>query len=217
VERQWHRAILGLLLAAGVGLIVWRLAPNGQRAIPVLTGVLIAVTAWYADRTHEMVREMRAARAAQVRPKLVPTIDRLGPNALTPKVLSVGPGPAFDVKVKLTLHPDGPSADYVAGVVTPGRGQALLFRDPASHQVLVTIDEMSRYDRVHLTGSCKDALATSMTVDETLDLAAYVTAWKAGLWKAPGATKRQGREPLEAIVEILDLIEHHVREMVQPD
>lgn len=94
-----------------------------------------------------MVREMRAARAAQVRPKLVPSIDRVAVRAITPKVLSVGPGPAFEVKVTLTLEPSGPSGDYVAAVLNPGRGQALFFRSPARNEVMVTVDELSRYER----------------------------------------------------------------------
>lgn len=214
--KLWQRWSLGFLLAAGIAAVVWLLAPSGHRAIPVLTGVLIAVTAWYADRTQEMVREMRAARAAQVRPKIVPSIQRIAANAMTPKVLSVGAGPAFNVNVTLTLEPGGPSGGYVAGVLTPGRGQPLLFRDPDSHQVMARVDEIGRYERVRLTGTCQDALGTPVDVDETMDLAAYVAAWRAGLWATPGATKR-GKAPLEAIEEILDLIEHHVREMVQPD
>jgi hypothetical protein len=215
--KPWQRVACGLLLAVGIGAIVWRLAPDGQRAIPVLTGVLVGVTAWYADRTNEMVREMRAARAAQIRPKLVPTVHRMAANAFTPKVLSAGPGSAFDVRVTLTLEPDGPSADFVAGVLSPGRGQALLFRERAAGEVMVKVDELSRFGQLRLTGSCRDGLGEQLAVDETMDLSAYIAAWKAGLWKLPDSTKREGKSPLEAIEEILDLIEHHVREMVQPD
>jgi hypothetical protein len=213
--KSWQRVALGVVLGVGVGVVVWRLAPNGQRAIPVLTGVLIAITAWYADRTHEMVREMRAARAAQLRPKLVVTMDKFAARAITPRVVSVGAGAAFDVNVRVTLEPNGPSGPFVASVLSVGRGQSLIFREQATNKVLASVDEFKSYERVHLTGSCADALGERMKVDETLDLSAYMAAYEEGLWKTPGGTKR-GKEPLEAIEEILDLIEHHIRLMVQP-
>jgi hypothetical protein len=215
--KLWHRVVLGLLVVVGIVAIVWRLSPDGQRAIPALTGILIVVTVWYADRTYEMVHEMRAARAAQVQPKIVATMDRLGPNSITPKVLSVGAGSGFDVEVTLALEPEGPSTEYVAAVLRPGRGQAFFFPDPVSKDVMTEVDEIARYDRLHIKGTCRDAFGVEITIDESLDVTKYVAAWKAGLWKRTSVTRREGKEPLEAIEEILDLIEHHIREMVQPD
>jgi len=144
---RWQRMVFWVLLVAGVTAIVWLLAPKGQRAIPALTAVLVGVTAWYADRTNEMVREMPAARAAQVRPNVIASMHRIDVNTMTPKVLSVGPGAAFDVKVTLTLEPAGPSAEYAAAVLLPGRSQVLLFYEPGGKQPIVDIDEIGRYDR----------------------------------------------------------------------
>jgi hypothetical protein len=211
--KVWQRVLIGAFFAALLGAAVeW----GGRRSASLLTAILVFATAVYVDRTHEMVREMRAARSAQLRPKLIVAMDRFAARAMTPKVLSVGAGAAFAVDVSVTLEPNGPSGPFAASVLGVGRGQSLLFRDPKSQVVLASVTDFKRYERVSLKGNCKDALGVSVEVDDTLNLSSYIAAYEAGLWKMPGATKR-GKKPLEAIEEILDLIENHIRTMVQPE
>ena len=212
---RWQRALIGVALVVAI-VVTGLVSPNGHRAIPVLTAVLIAVTTWYADRTHAMVREMQAARAAQLQPKLVLTMDKFSSLHFTPRIVSAGAGAAFSVNVTTTLEPDGPSGPFVSSVLSVGRGQSLLFREPTTKAVLASVDDFKKYKTVSLKGSCADASGNRLDVDETLDLTEYIAAYEAGLWKRPGATER-GKKPLEAIEEILDLIEHHIRQMVQPE
>jgi hypothetical protein len=76
----------------------------------------------------------------------------------------------FDVRVTVALEPDGPSSDYVASVLSPGRGQALFFLDPVNTGPIMTVDQLGRYERVHLRGTCRDAFEAQHLVDETFDL-----------------------------------------------
>jgi hypothetical protein len=118
-----------------------------SRAPAVLAAVLVVVTAWYAWQTQRMVEEMRAARAAQVRPRVVPTLHREASGSLVPRLVNVGSGPAVGVVLAVSLEPDGPRLPYATGFMPPGRGVSLaLDRDGVAEGTRQLFAEPEHYE-----------------------------------------------------------------------
>jgi hypothetical protein len=214
--RGLNRWVFSLVLGAVIVILAVVVSPSDQRAIIGLSGALVLVTMWYARQTQEMVREMQAARTALVQPKLAPTIGRGAGQVLMPKVVSVGSGPAFNVDIEVRLEPNGPSTRYATGVWRPGLAQGLILTEQATQTHVLDEQALEKYQELRVTGTCRDALGNPVQVDEAMDLTAFLAAWRAGLWVRTPKTERD-KPPLDAIEEILDQIEHHIRVMVEPD
>lgn len=54
-------------------------------------------------------------------PKMVPAFRVLGPANLYPRVMNMGAGQQIEVKVKMTLEPDGPSRERPFTICRPNR------------------------------------------------------------------------------------------------
>jgi hypothetical protein len=154
--------------------------------ISVLTAVLVVATIYYAAQTRATVREMKAARSAQVLPRLVPTLAKLPGAQVLLRVVNAGAGPAFGVDVELTLEPGGEPIRFVAPVMAPGEYQDFFApgKGPASTEIqLAAISSV--YTTLHLQGTCSDALGESHPVDEPLDLGHFADVYLAGTWVRP--------------------------------
>ena|SRR5690348_5092026 len=98
------------------------------------TLVLVAVTAYYAWQARQMVGEMRAARASQYSPMLVPRIvahtmfGHLGKYV----VQNVGGGPALAIDVRLHLEPGASAWHLQTTALAPGELR------PFSHEGIST-------------------------------------------------------------------------------
>lgn len=143
-------------------------------ALVVATFALVVITAYYAIQTRRTVVEMRAAREAQVAPRLVPTIAMLGPTFVAFRVLNAGPGPALDVDCELALAPDGPKWRWTWPILSSGAHQDFTPQGkhpdgtpfaPQSDQVL------KHYKSLNLTSTCKDALGREHRHEDRAELA----------------------------------------------
>jgi hypothetical protein len=188
------------------------MAASGMTAsdwtISILTGVLVLATIYYAVKTHQMVVEMRRARELQVRPVLVPAIRVLGPNDFYPKVANTGAGAAIDVRVTLTLEPDGPAAGYSAPVMTPGSDAGVIVRDGS--RKIMHIDDYASFSTVRMRGTCRDVLGNSFEMDEVFDLHRFIEGFTSGIWaRFPGVEKKG--DPLKLIADALVNVESMMR------
>jgi hypothetical protein len=93
-----------------------------------LTAALVGATIYYAlqtrqtvEQTRQTVEQMKAARAAQVLPRLVPTLSKLPAANVLLEILNAGPGPAFNVDVELILEPNGEPRRSCSASVLPAR------------------------------------------------------------------------------------------------
>lgn len=138
-----------------------------------LTGGLVLITGYYAWQTRRTVDEMKASRAAQIMPHVVPTLGWQGkaPSLAFLRVQNVGPGPAINVRVRLRLD-DGNeySIQWTAGLLTPGEYHDFLpprtsDGEPMRIQALAT-----KYRMLTLEGTCDDAFKEGHSIQETLDI-----------------------------------------------
>jgi hypothetical protein len=209
-------AILALTVLALVGVL---LVPddwfNRDRIIAALTVALVGATIFYARQTRETVAEMRRGRSGQVMPRLVPAIQKLGPNDLLPRVVNVGVGSALNVVATMSLEPGGSSMTYRAPLLSPGRGQSLLLgRDPEhlnSLDFISEVDEFAQFNTLRLLGSYHDVLGDEHSVDESFDLASYIAAFRSGMWAKTTTVHREGEPPLETMAGALVNIENLLR------
>jgi dCMP deaminase len=88
-----------------------------------LTLVLVLITGYYAVQTRLTVGEMRAARGAQVLPKLVAGFRVVGPLVMYPRVANIGPGTALDIECKLKLEPNGQEWRWRWALLASGESQ----------------------------------------------------------------------------------------------
>jgi hypothetical protein len=145
--------------------------------------LLVAITLYYARQAHETVKEMRAARGAQVLPKLIPAFKIVPPVVLYPRVVNIGPGSATDIECKLKLEPKGPEWSWRWPLLTPGEGQEFTPRGnhPDGTPFQPLFEELKRhYTHLSLEASYRDAMgqphhvATKAEIAETFELAQTV-------------------------------------------
>ncbi len=149
--------------------------PNALSAMAAL--ILVVVTWRYTKHTQRMVDEMRAGRAAQLMPKLVPrtTWDDIGAKLQYIQIVNVGPGPAFDIDAMLSYEPGGLKWRWRGMVIASGAtipfvpsdairklgGSGEMFADH------VDLDDLAkRYGHIQLVGACRDAFGAVHTIDE---------------------------------------------------
>jgi hypothetical protein len=178
---------------------------TSEWVLATLTAVLVLATIYYAWQTHRMVREMRAAREVQVRPKVILGIRILGPSDFYPKVVNAGAGPALDLRAAIALEPDGPSAEYASAFMTPGRDQGIILASESGR--MTHIDEYRPFSTLRMTGECSDVLGNTFTFDETFDLTNFLDGFKSGMWARLPTVRKEG-EPLELIAEAVVNIEN---------
>lgn len=154
--------------------------------LSILTGALVLVTAYYAVQTRGTVNEMKAARSAQILPRLVPTLAKLPGGQVFLRIINAGTGPAFNVDVNLFLHPNGEPIRYVVPVMSPGEYQDFQApgNQPGSTEVrLAAIAAV--HETLRLTGECFDALRVRQMVDEAVDLGHFTDVYLEGAWVMP--------------------------------
>lgn len=182
--------------------------------ISALTAVLVGATIYYAKQTRRTVEEMRRAREIQVMPKLIPAIEKLGPVALLPRVVNMGAGSALQVRLKVALEPDGPSTDYTAPFMSPGRGVSLFLRNESGY--LTELTDFEPFESFRVEGECWNALGTRLKINEEFDLRGYIRDFKAGMWARLPRTERSG-EPIKLIADALVNIEALMRRKQEAD
>jgi hypothetical protein len=149
-----------------------------------LTAALVAITAYYAWRTQQMVREMRHARELSVRPILAIELRFIAPNFADLAITNAGAGPAVDVDVELVAEPTATSEHerdarrWRTSVLAPGGSHE--FAPPAG----LNMEDFAReFACVRVQGTLRDALGEQREVEaEIADLA--------DTWKRMGAANQ---------------------------
>jgi hypothetical protein len=144
-------------------------------AVLWLTAALVLITGYYAWQTRRMVSEMERARGAQLMPRLVLDMKRLGAGNALLRVTNAGPGPALNVDVQLALHPDGPVRRWAVPVVAAGESHDFI-PDPSggAPNGRLHLDVLTdAFGELRLQGTCADALGKSHAVEDKLDVREY--------------------------------------------
>lgn len=120
---------------------------------------------------------MQAARAAQVLPRLVPTIRVFAPDYGMLRVVNVGPGPAIDVDAELRLEPGEWAKRWTASVIVSGQHEDFYpHADGESSKPILRLTPMAEtYQHFRIVGSCKDTTGTRHEVDERFDMREWWT------------------------------------------
>jgi len=75
--------------------------------------LLAAITAVYVFLTWRMVRELRKAREAELKPYLVAHLIPFGRLSVKLRITNVGSGPAFNVESTMGLKPSESASEYL--------------------------------------------------------------------------------------------------------
>lgn len=190
-----------------IAILLQSLAAIAAIASAVAAFVLVGVTRRYADETQKMAEEMRNARAAQVRPKLVVVLKALprqqdGAILGHPRIVNIGSGPAMDVAVELQTRPAWQMWRFTTPAMMPGESRDLFF----------TVDAMPEGERIYrletitkrafslvLAGTYSDALGTTHSVAHTLDIKTLAEQW----WQTGPPNTVAGDQPLAGVVDRL--------------
>jgi hypothetical protein len=139
--------------------------------VVALTAALVLVTGYYAWQNRQMVKEMRAARAVAVMPKLAITMTHIGPDLWFPTVVNAGPGAALDVDVEIALEPGaGDRRRWRAAVMAPGERHEFFIREESGQGLEHLGKVVERYEEVTLRGSCTDVLGNLPVITERMEL-----------------------------------------------
>ncbi|MDX6705499.1 MAG: hypothetical protein QOI48_1345 [Solirubrobacteraceae bacterium] len=175
-------------------------------ATAVLTLALVAITAWYAISTRQMVDEMRRGREQAQRPAMALDVNTIGPKYGLARITNVGAGAAFDVRLTLRLELRGGGVDervWEAPVILSGGGESF-FGPPDDRNVL-----SGAVSRIGLTGTMRDSLGQTVEVSEQI---ADLVGWWTRRENAARHRPLQGgeRERQEQIIEALNGIKSEI-------
>ncbi len=149
---------------------------------PILTAVLVAITAFYAWQTRKMVGEMWRARLLSVLPKLVIDFRHRGAGFAEIVVRNVGQGPALDADLELTFEPLPGSAlqrvsrPWRTSVIAPGEEHRFYPPDNAIGHPMHMDSLVAAFGRITLRGTCDPSLGDRVTVDD--EMADLATLWQ---------------------------------------
>lgn len=172
-------------------------------ATQVLTAALVLVTAYYALQNRKIVKEMAAARAVSVMPKVALVWTMAAADLGFPTIKNVGPGPALDVEIAVRFQPLAGKEDkeivrqWTASVLAPGEEKQFLPLRTVGDNLMRTETLANTYASVVLTGSYRDALGTEHAADDALaDIAEWrrVTGEAVARWQEPDFAKRLANE-----------------------
>ena len=133
--------------------------------------ILVGITAWYAWQTHKTVVEMRESRRSAVEPHIRLDFELLGSCGVA-KIENLGPGPALDVRARVTHGDsgDGPeaSASWDSPVLRVGESRLLRYPlERGEHIPLSTLKE--RGTIFVLAGTCKSVTGEVHAVKDSLE------------------------------------------------
>jgi hypothetical protein len=206
---RWVLLLVGFVAGAAAAIVVGALSQTELGPQLVLTTtlalanvLLVGVTLWYAKSTSGMLKEMRVARAAQLLPKVLVTIWHRPAGHGFLRLLNAGAGPAFDVKVELTLEPNGPSRSWSAKLVTPGESHDFVPSPEEEPNGLLGLNDLtSRYTHVRLSGSCRNALGDEHPIEEQMEIRDYWRQMKSAEHIRPEEWPREMTKHLKEIAE----------------
>jgi hypothetical protein len=144
----------------------------------ILTFVLVVITGYYAVQTKRTVDEMREARRAAVRPRIVLVLeyDDLRNGAVW--IENIGLGPASDVDVVVRFEPSGMSWRIVKSLLRPGDrrywnpGQP---REQSKPQIYHADAQLPNHTHISVVGHCSDLLGNRHEIAGRLSVA---TGWQ---------------------------------------
>lgn len=148
--------------------------------LPVLTGALVLITAYYAWQTHRMASEMGRARGVALLPKPAPTMTYLAPDVAMPTVINAGPGTALNVYLEMWLEPgNGHRRQWRTPVLAPGERHEFILKQRSGSGVLSMTEITKTFRSLRVRGTFRDALGSDHTFDESVDIAEWWELLKA--------------------------------------
>ena len=137
----------------------------------VASFILLYITWRYTRATLEMVKEMRAARAAQILPKVIVNMSYVGLGQAFIRLVNVGPGSALNVALTMRLEPDGGSFPFSYSVLTPGETITFWGMDPKGGPNQIMVEQIAaKHSHVSIEGSCVDAMGNSHSIGQRHDI-----------------------------------------------
>ena len=183
---------------------------------------LVGVKIYYAVQTGRTVSEMKRARAVAVMPKLIPSIHVAGPDIGWLRITNVGPGPALAADLHLVLEPKGWDVPWTAHVISSSESHDFIPTRPGSptsdwvHLTPMT-DE---FTHLRLRGTYRDALGTSMKVDERVEIQSWWRTTKTARHLVPPDHVKDISKELEKIrrtMESMDREAERIRVAIEPE
>jgi hypothetical protein len=173
--------------------------------------VLVAVTTWYAWQTQQMVREMRAARAASVRPAIRLDLGLVGGTAYV-EVENVGAGPALNIEADLTVSTDEGEVEHhhwTRALLRISESQTMLV--PNDFKLLSELKDLGA--TVAINGTCQDLDDREHPISDTLSFVTLGDRSPEGEW-----TGVEDRVPknVEAIAKELKEIRSYLTSVKNP-
>jgi hypothetical protein len=119
-----------------------------------------------------MVKEMRAARAAQLLPKLVAKLDYVGMGQAFVTLYNVGLGPAMRVSVAITFEPKGRPMPFSSGMImAQERIEFFGTNEEDQKQRTIMVGQMiERYTHLRMTGLYYDVLGGEHRAESVIDI-----------------------------------------------
>lgn len=140
--------------------------------LSVIASIVLAIlTAIYVIQTQGMLREMTKARKAEFQPHVKATLKPLGPLFVELALENVGKGAAIDVEVTFSVKPGEFEKNWRHPILSPGDSERFFLPEGNLKKLA------KKYDKVIVTGICKDVFGEKHTIDEQIDIKEIQKGW----------------------------------------
>jgi hypothetical protein len=170
--------------------------------------ILIAITAIYATLTWMMLKEMREARKAELRPCIKASLDLIGSDIVVLKIQNIGKGAAIDINAEFSLEPsENAKATWQYRLLSSTESKRFLLPDPDKKYTLDALTE--KYKEVIVKISYKDVF--NEMHEETLSI--NLKEFKEGLFGSIMLLDTSMKEHIEDIKKHIKEISKNLKEI----
>ena len=156
--------------------------------------ILIAITAIYATLTWMMLKEMREARKADLKPCIKASLDLIGSDTVVLKIQNIGKGAAIDTNAEFSLEPsENVKATWKYRLLGSSESKRFLLPDPDKKYTLDALTE--KYEEVIVKINYKDVF--NETHKETVSI--NLKEFKEGLFGSIMLLDTSTKEHIEGI------------------
>lgn len=131
------------------------------------TSALVLVTYSSVALTLRLLQEQRQERLQDIRPMFAEYLEGEPGGHLGVVLENIGNGPAQDIRVKLTLEPEGESKEVTYYNIPPGN--RIRITDPFEATKL-TLQNLNRYKNIRIEGEVRDLIDNKYPIRDTISL-----------------------------------------------
>lgn len=172
--------------------------------LAVATIALVAITGYYAKQTKNTVSVLKRTAELSVRPYLKGSFQQIGPVAGDLKIQNIGNGPANKIELSYWIEgKDETKRSWTKPLLMPNESDEFFIMKNDKEHVLDIVYFENDQTTIKIYGKYSDILNNEYTIDDSIDLTAYVKQWKTTFVRYRESPEQEISRNIEKIADSL--------------